>query len=194
MVRALAVGVVCLALVSCACGPNDDEGVVTGAQGPKPAVAAGKAALGESSRFVTCSVPRERLNKELPYGVYIDAWVSTAPTSVSLVVVARRGAPAGDLTQPYWEEQIVPRLYEWQLRDQDGDVTHRWYAHFLENRDLTRITSAKLPLSDLKRSYLLLKFEDIDGDGEREDVTYELDMRQYDWDGYNFGLERQSVG
>lgn len=47
---------------------------------------------------------------------------------------------------------------------------------------MTRHTRLTLPVDELKRSRLIIYFEDINGDGIREDVKYIIDMSDYNWE------------
>jgi hypothetical protein len=38
-----------------------------------------------------------------------------------------------------------------------------------------------MPSDELKRSSLSLYFEDINGDGLRDDITFIIDMSDFDW-------------
>jgi len=130
------------------------------------------------------SVPRSRLGHAVsPYEIYIDASIckGTYAGEKWLRVVIQRHTRLPLQGAPFWETQVRPYWYRWQLRDSSGNVTHERLAQFLENRDGTYHTVIKLPAEDLKRSFLQLYFEYADSDPNRDDVTYELDLRDYDW-------------
>lgn len=81
--------------------------------------------------------------------------------------------------------QITPYMVLWQIRDQNGKVIRQWEPDF---RDRLRCDGDKhfktvysLPENDLKNSFLLVYFEDIDDDKIRDDVVFEIDIRDIKW-------------
>jgi hypothetical protein len=90
-------------------------------------------------------------------------------------VVARHDKPiefSDEWHNPLPKGQIIAYSYRWHLLDEEGKSEKWWLAHFYENRDGTYNTIVRLPKEDLSRSMLEVYFEDIDGDGKREDVTF----------------------
>lgn len=136
----------------------------------------------EDGRFMTYEVRRGVLNTRLPHDLFIDASIWHDGKHFSVRIIVQRGREIDYAEQTYRRSQIVPDYYKWQIRNVQGKVSREWLAFFVKNRDLTHHTLVRLPMEDLRRSYLLLYFEDVDGDGAREDVTYEIDMTEYDWE------------
>jgi hypothetical protein len=84
--------------------------------------------------------------------------------------------------------QVVPHLCTWQVRGEDSKrIIRQWWPRFILNGDDTYHTYVTLPEEELKHSFLEVYFEDIDGDGKREDWDFILDMRNWDWEnGFEF--------
>ena len=51
----------------------------------------------------------------------------------------------------------------------------------MRNRDETYHTVVKLPEDDLRRSQLVIYFEDVDSNGERDDFRFVVDLSEFDW-------------
>ena len=137
----------------------------------------------KTTRFSTWQIERADLNTPVsPYGVYVDVTISGQVGHERWVrVVVQKGRKVDLSAATHREWQVLPYSYKWQLRNQEGKPTHEWLAHFIQNRDLTYHTIVRLPLEDLRRSHLLLYFEDLDSDGRRDDVTFDVDMTALDW-------------
>ncbi len=78
-------------------------------------------------------------------------------------------------------DQLRPHSYRWYVKSDDGTAIYEWLAHFMKNRDGSYHTLVKLPEQALRRSWLQVFFHDLDGDGNRENIAFQLDMSQYDW-------------
>jgi hypothetical protein len=135
------------------------------------------------------SVRKGALNRPIsPYKVFFYVQTSGNQTErkLSLIVTVGRPSTRHTKTNQKLPGQTTPYTTYWQIRDDDGSVKRQWEPHF---RNITRsrpgddylTTIYSLPESDLKQSHLLLYFEDIDGDGKRDDVTFDLDMTGFDW-------------
>jgi hypothetical protein len=70
--------------------------------------------------------------------------------------------------------QIKPYWYRWTIRDSQGQIEKAWLAYFLKGRDGTYHTVITQSEEDWKNSVLEIYFEDVNNDGVREDVTYEI--------------------
>jgi hypothetical protein len=70
--------------------------------------------------------------------------------------------------------QIKPYHYRWTIKNTQGQVERAWLAYFIKNRDGTYHTIITQPEQDWKNSVLEIYFEDVNNDGVREDVTYEI--------------------
>lgn len=94
-----------------------------------------------------------------------------------LRVVIERGAPIPIRDgQPYSIGGLRPYWYRWVVLDERGAIERSWLAHFQQNRDGVYHTIVDLPEMDWQRSRLEIYFEDVNGDGVREDVTFDLDL------------------
>ncbi|MBU1105179.1 MAG: hypothetical protein KKB51_00825 [Candidatus Riflebacteria bacterium] len=81
--------------------------------------------------------------------------------------------------------QVIPYIVYWQVRNRDGKVIRQWEPDF-RNRlrtdgDEHFRTVYSLPKSDLTNSFLLLYFEDANLDKIRDDVVFEIDIRNLNW-------------
>jgi len=130
-------------------------------------------------RFSQYVVRKADLNRAVsPCRVHIHADASVnRPTEKHFRVVVRRCRPV-DLDE--WGHPVAPRdqlrpyHYKWLVLDESGKVTRSWLAYFLRNRDGTYHTVVSLPPDEWRASVLDVYFEDVNGDGVREDVTYRL--------------------
>lgn len=135
------------------------------------------------------SVKKEDLNTPVSkYKAYFYVQTSGNQTERKLSLIVTVGRPSTRHTKTNQKQsgQVTPYMTYWQIRDDDGSVKRQWEPHF-RNRTRSRpgddylTTIYSLPEPDLKQSHLLLYFEDIDGDGKRDDVTFDLDMTGFDW-------------
>ena len=103
-----------------------------------------------------------------------------SPRELYFRVIIKRGQP---ITMAHGETvsdgDLKPYFYRWVILDSKGAVERAWLAEFIKNRDGLRHTIVKLTDEDWRRSRLEIYFEDVDGDGEREDVTYELNVPNF---------------
>ena len=138
----------------------------------------------QPSRFPVYQVSREQLNTPVsPYDLYIEIATSgTSSKSIKCIVLHGTAYNPEDKTWVQEQAQVIPYSYTWQVLDKDGMIEREWLAYFLENRDMTRHTCVTLPIDELKRSGLVLYFEDIDGDGAREDAKFIVDMSAFNWE------------
>ena len=72
------------------------------------------------------------------------------------------------------QDQLQPYYYKWLVLDDKGKVVRSWLAYFIKNRDYSYHTTIRQPPEDWDNSVLEVYFEDVNGDGVREDVTYKL--------------------
>jgi hypothetical protein len=130
--------------------------------------------------FSEYTVGRDDLNKSVsPCDLYFyaDDALGRLPSNEKYFrVVVRRGSPIelnhGAPVSP--NDQLRPYHYNWTVLDDKGKPVRSWLAYFLRNRDGNYHTVVTLPREEWNRSVLEVYFEDIDGDGEREDVTFKL--------------------
>ena len=138
-----------------------------------------------SNRFSTVVLSRDDLNKpSVPFGLYVDVSTSGGINERYVRCVVLKGKPISPdvLSSPSeLQGQVIPDRYTWQIVGPDGVVARQWLAHFLKNRDGTYHTIVTLSEDELRRSRLELLIEDIEHDGQREDVQVILDMSLYDW-------------
>jgi len=133
-------------------------------------------------RFLNFVVRKAQLNTPIsPKRVYFQVLTLVGDDQwVRLVVkVGARVRERNGFLDP--EGQVLPYTCEWQLRGKGDVVTHGWLCGFIKNLDGTHHTMVDLPQSDLRRSWLKMSFEDVDGDGVREDWTFFVDMTAFDW-------------
>jgi hypothetical protein len=136
------------------------------------------------------------LNKAVsPHKVYF--FVATSGDQekrrLDLIVTLERPSTRFTNTAQRLHGQIRPYMVSWQIRDDSGGVIREWEPHF-ENRTrglpgddyLTTIFS--LSDAELRYSRLVVYFEDVNGDGIREDAVYYLDMTAFDWSTGSNGL------
>jgi hypothetical protein len=71
-------------------------------------------------------------------------------------------------------KQITPYWYRWVIKDAQGQVERTWLAYFIQNRDHLYHTVVTQPEQDWRNSFLEIYFEDVNNDGVREDVTFEI--------------------
>lgn len=137
------------------------------------------------SRFMAFVLSRDDLNKPVtPFGLYVDVSVSGGITDWHIRCTVLRGRPISHevlLSPSELQSQVVPDRYIWKVVANDGTVIRQWLANFIKNRDGTYHTIVLLPDEDLRNSRLEMLIEDIDGDGEREDISLILEMAEYDW-------------
>jgi len=121
-------------------------------------------------------ISKAKINKPIsPYKVYFYVDSHLVDGEDWFRVIARHGKPiefTDEDHNPMPKGQILAYFYRWHLLDEEGKSEKSWLAHFYENRDGTYNTIVRLPKEDLSRSLLEVYFEDIDGDGKREDVTF----------------------
>ena len=135
------------------------------------------------------TVARSQLNKAVPpHDVYFYVQTSCDKAERKLTLIITVGRPSTWHTgvSKSLPGQILPYMCYWQVRVGQSQVLRQWEPHF-ENRtrsgpgDTFYTTIFSLPPKELRQSHLLVYFEDVDGDGKREDVLFDLDMRDYDW-------------
>ena len=129
-------------------------------------------------RFSTFAVTR--LNEPVsPCKLYFyaDRFAHNERESYFRVIVQRDKAITLEDGEPRSEGGLQPYSYRWVILDAGGHVERSWLAHFLRNGDGQFHTVVKLSDDEWQRSRLDLYFEDVNGDGAREDVTYELPLR-----------------
>ena len=115
--------------------------------------------------FSEYTVGKADLNKSIsPCDLHFDAdFFFESGNEKYLRLTIRRG-----------EDQLQPYSYTWKVLNTRGEEARSWLATFVENRDGTYHTIVKLPPDEWNRSILDVYFEDVDGDGVREDVTYRV--------------------
>ncbi len=135
------------------------------------------------------TVTKSELNKPVsPHKVHFYVQTSGNQTERKLSLIATVGRPSTRHTGTKKKQpgQVKPYMALWQIRNADGSVQRQWEPSF-RNRtrsapgDEYMTTIFALHESELKRSHLLLYFEDVDGDGTRDDVTFDVDMSNFDW-------------
>ena len=70
--------------------------------------------------------------------------------------------------------QITPYWYRWVIKDSQGQVERAWLAYFIKGRDGLYHTIVTQSEQDWRNSFLEIFIEDVNNDGVREDVTYEI--------------------
>ena len=75
--------------------------------------------------------------------------------------------------------QITPYWYRWVIKNQQGQVERAWLAYFMRGRDGLYHTIVSQSEQDWQNSYLEIFFEDVNKDGVREDVTYEIIVGEF---------------
>jgi len=70
--------------------------------------------------------------------------------------------------------QLKPYWYRWVIKNAQGQVERAWLAYFIKGRGGLYHTIVTQPEQDWHNSFLEIFFEDINNDGVREDVTYEI--------------------
>jgi hypothetical protein len=145
----------------------------------------GFAALSHSSiaqqRIVVAS---HQLNASLPpYDVYVEIITSGWGDTKTVRCVILRGEPYNPSRTDYdqMRRQLIPYSYTWKVMSLTNTVERSWLAYFRKNRDFQYLTVITLPTSEFQRSVLELYFEDLDGDGKRDDVTFAIDMSGFNW-------------
>ncbi len=137
------------------------------------------------ARFSRFKLSRGDLNTPVsPWNIYIQVFTVDNEYEQIISCVVLRGMPVSNSPrqmQSQLEKQLIPYSYTWSISVDDGTVTRKWLAGFIKNRDGVYHTIVKLPLDELKRSSLSLYFEDIDGDGLRDDITFTIEMSDFDW-------------
>ncbi len=130
-------------------------------------------------RFSEYTVGKPDLNKSIsPCRLYFFAdTILSHDGEKYFRLVVRKGAAIrlngiGGIDNP--ENQLHPYLYRWKVLDAKGKESRGWLAFFLRNRDGTYHTIVNLPPDEWRRSVLEVYFEDVDGDGVREDVTFRV--------------------
>ncbi|MCO5068698.1 MAG: hypothetical protein M9910_08465 [Kiritimatiellae bacterium] len=138
-----------------------------------------------SNRFSTILASRNDLNKPLtPFKLYVAVSTSGGINDRYIKCIVLKGKPVSSdvLSSPSeLQEQVIPDSYTWRVIGRDGSVERQWLSHFMKNRDGTYHTIVKLLEDELRRSRLELLIEDIEHDGQREDVRIVLDLSNYDW-------------
>lgn len=137
------------------------------------------------ARFSNFKLSRGDLNRPVsPWNIYIQIFTVGDEHERTVSCVVMRGMPVSEDSrhmQSQMEKQLIPYSYTWSTSAGDGTVTRKWLAGFIRNRDGVYHTIVKLPSDELKRSSLSLYFEDIDGDGLRDDITFNINMSDFDW-------------
>lgn len=136
-------------------------------------------------RFAVYALSRDDLNKPItPFELYVDVSVSGGITDRYVRCLVLRGKPISKetLASPFeLQSQVLPDRYIWTIIGNNGSVIRQWLANFIKNRDGTYHTIVFLSEEELRSSRLELLIEDVDGDGNREDIRLILDMSDYDW-------------
>ena len=70
--------------------------------------------------------------------------------------------------------QITPYWYRWVIKNAEGQIDRAWLAYFMKGRDGLYHTIITQSEQDWHNSFLEIFFEDVNNDGVREDVTYEI--------------------
>ena len=137
------------------------------------------------ARFSHFKLSRRDLNAPVsPWNIFIQVFTVGDEYERTISCVVMKGMPVSKDSsemQSQMEKQLIPYSYTWSTSASDGTVTRKWLAGFIRNRDGVYHTIVKLPSDELKRSSLSLYFEDIDGDGLRDDITFTIDMSDFDW-------------
>ena len=115
----------------------------------------------------------ERANEAVsPCKLFFYAERFSHSNDSGLRVIVERGKPIEFKSgSPISGGGLKPYSYRWCVLDGNGKIERAWLAHFIRNRDGTFHTIVKLPEAEWNRSRLEIYFADVDGDGEREDVT-----------------------
>jgi len=139
----------------------------------------------KSERFSSFKVSRRDLNKPVsPFSLYISVATSGGINSRQLRCIISRGYPISPsmLESPTeLRKQLIPSSYTWQVLGENGKIEREWLSQFMRNRDETYHTVVKLPEDDLRRSQLVIYFEDVDSNGERDDFRFVVDLSEFDW-------------
>ena len=141
-------------------------------------------AAGEPAELTTYQVVKADFNRAVsPFGVYVDVSASRSGGGNRWLRIVVQEGENGDLRKrSRGRREIAPDSYTWQVRDAAGNVTHDWLARFVQDRDGIYRTVVCIPTADLKRSHLLLYFEDVDSNGVDDDVVFDVDLSGLDWD------------
>ena len=136
-------------------------------------------------RFASFVLSRDDLNKPAtPFQLYVDVSVSGGITDWYVRCIVLRGRPISQeilLSPTEVQSQVVPDRYTWKIVASNGSVVRQWLANFIKNRDGTYHTIVRLPEEELRNCRLEILIEDLDHDGQREDLRLILDMSDYDW-------------
>lgn len=135
-------------------------------------------------RFARIEVRRHQLNTLLPpYNICIEISTGGPRTMKYIRCVVLRGEIYDRNATDYRQirKQLIPYSYTWKVMSESNTVVRSWPCAFFQNRDFVYGTEIRLPLDEFPRSVLEIYFEDIDGDGQREDVTFVVDMSEFDW-------------
>lgn len=139
----------------------------------------------EFKRFSTFRLNRSDLNKPVsPFNVFFQFLTAGGVhdwTITCVILRDQRISVSPEKLQDQLSKQLIPYSYTWIVRGRDGKVERRWLAYFPKNRDGTFHTILTLPQEELTRSQLEIYFEDIDGDGQREDVKFVVGLSDFDW-------------
>lgn len=137
------------------------------------------------SRFGSFVLSRDDLNRPItPFQLYVDVSVSGGITDRYIRCIVLKGRPISPdilLSPSEIQSQVVPYRYTWKIVAGNGSVVRQWLANFIKNRDGTYHTIVLLSEEELRNSRLEILIEDIDRDGQREDLRLILDMSDYDW-------------
>lgn len=182
----------------------------------------GQSGQSEHKKWEVYLVSRKDLNRPIsPFRIYVDVETSGHIRDRSIMVVVLRGEPVPAYSEkdffPKLRKQLVPYSYTWHVlkpglpkedlqadaqgrlrpgynvRSEYDFAERRWLASFMRNRDNTYHTIVKLPEDELRRSRLHIYFQDVDGDGERDEITFVVDMSEFDWSASIGKYRRQSL-
>jgi len=126
-------------------------------------------------------VKKEDLNQAiLPHNLFF--YVATSgharERSVQVTILQDKKYEYDDVGSIH-ADQLIPYSYHWCIKTDKGKIAYKVPVRFMRNRDGSYHTKVKLPLKDLKRSWLKIYFRDIGGAGEGS--AFYLDMSEYDW-------------
>jgi hypothetical protein len=98
----------------------------------------------------------------------------------TLQVVIQRAQPIPvENGYPSPVDQVLPSLYRWVVRGTNGNLERAWFSGFIRGRDGLYHTVVTQSQDEWLASYLEIFFEDVNDDGAREDVTYEVPLAQF---------------
>lgn len=133
----------------------------------------------EPPRFATVNIGKSDFDKVIdPYNLFVRAETTGDERERRIKIIVIHGEPLKSIEsglQAQLRRQVRPHLYKWHLGNK------WWLAGFLQNRDGTFHTIVSMSQIDLEQSKLSLLIEDVDSDGNREDVTIVIDLAGFDW-------------